>query len=276
MQDQATRLRTLVSQTSAAVGGRSARQLVITGCKGGVGTTTLAVNLAIALRHKGQDVLLVDANPTRGDVATMCRLSGSADVDDVVDGREPIQQAITCGPADIRVLPRYGLRIDTPSASCRRLLRHLEQVSQNYSFVVIDAGSSPLAAEVLWMAATQAVVAVTPDYLSITNAYSLIKSMSRQGVLSTISLIVNKVDDEAQADDVSRRLIDSCARFLQLEVDVLAAVRRDDSLKTAEVNGRVLSCALPDSVASVAIARLADQLAKANVTTNDLKPLTVA
>jgi len=39
------------------------------GARGGVGTTTLALNVSVALQHAGQDVILAEMNPGRGSLA---------------------------------------------------------------------------------------------------------------------------------------------------------------------------------------------------------------
>lgn len=269
--DQASKLRSLVSQ-SAPSGADGARHLVISGCKGGVGTTTLAINLSIALRQQASRVLLVDANPARGDIATMCRLRGDADIDDVLDGRESIEHAIVVGPADIQVLPRFGLRADTPSATCRRLIRHLTQVITAFDYVVIDAGSCPLAAEVLWPSG-DAIVVTTTDFVAVTDAYALIKSMTQQRVPANVGLVVNMHGDKTLADDVAQRLAKSCSQFLQLEVKPLVHIPHDPDLLAAQSDSRAVRCAFPDSVAAVAVSALANRLTADDVVTNDLRSL---
>ena len=66
MDDQAKELRQLVRQHArhdTDDGNPRPRRVVVTSGKGGVGTTTVAVNLAVALARQGPRVLLVDAAP---------------------------------------------------------------------------------------------------------------------------------------------------------------------------------------------------------------------
>ena len=68
MLDQAHDLRRLATEcrpTAARSAGRP-RLLALTGGKGGVGTTTMAIRLATTLTQAGQRTLLVDADPRGG------------------------------------------------------------------------------------------------------------------------------------------------------------------------------------------------------------------
>src|SRR5580698_267253 len=80
MSDQANELRQLVLR--AALHSPSAEQppklIVVTSGKGGVGTTTIAVNLAIALARDGRRTVLVDADLEQADAGRLCHLEEPA------------------------------------------------------------------------------------------------------------------------------------------------------------------------------------------------------
>ena len=75
MHDQADELRELVRRAALEnswVSTAVPRLIVVSGGKGGVGTTTVAVNLAVALAAQGHRTVLVDANLNRGGVGRLC------------------------------------------------------------------------------------------------------------------------------------------------------------------------------------------------------------
>ncbi len=265
MQDQASTLRRLVSRTATADGSGRARQIVVTGCKGGVGTTTLAINLAVSLRKFASRVLLVDANPARGDIAAMCGLKASRDIDDVLFARSSLEQATVDGPAGISILPRFGLPSSAPGAQSRQLVRQLDAVSRVFDFVVIDGGSCPLTAESLWPVADLATVVTTTDNVAITDAYVLIKSMVRNGIVPPVGIIVNQYRNKLLANDALRRLVDSCSRFLNYEVAFQDAVARDPKLSEAADSGRLVVCAYPSSSSANAILEVSRRIAEVDV-----------
>src|SRR3990172_1640495 len=55
------------AQTKAVVVDR-AKMIAFLGAKGGVGTTTLALNISVSLQSRGQDVFLAEFNPGRGSI----------------------------------------------------------------------------------------------------------------------------------------------------------------------------------------------------------------
>ncbi len=262
MQDQAYKLRDLVSRTSPSSheAGRRAIRVVLTGCKGGVGTTTLAINLAVALHSHCERILLVDANEQRGDVAAMCRLRGRQDLDDALMGRSSLQQVMQTGPAGIQVAPRFGLRDGHAVSRLNQLDRHLESVAHRFDFMLIDAGCSPAVAEMLWPVATQAIIVTTTDAVAVLDAYALMKSQSRKNALTQVASVVNRSACDAVAVDVHRRLSESCRRFLQLDLEPLGTVPTDVHLTDAAASGRPVVSWQPGVASSVAMAQIAQRL----------------
>lgn len=266
MQDQASKLRRLVSRIASVEEARSrARLIVLSGCKGGVGTTTVAINLAIGLRKFASRVLLLDANPARGDVAAMCRLNGFKDIDDVLSGRDSIEQVMIAGPAGTQIVPRFGILEGARCANGRQLVRCMDSINHAFDFVVVDAGSCPLTAESLWMAADHAVVVTTTDNVAIMDAYALIKSIARMQSIPSIGCIVNMFDDVALADDVTDRLVDSCKRFLELRLQEFGSVPADPGVPLAMSYGRMVTCASPDAPSSIALIEIARAFASADL-----------
>ena len=79
--------------------------IVVTGGKGGVGTTTVAINLAAALAQNGRRTVLVDTAP-HADAAQLLGVDverGSC-LDDVLAGSLTAADALSAGPAGISLL----------------------------------------------------------------------------------------------------------------------------------------------------------------------------
>jgi MinD-like ATPase involved in chromosome partitioning or flagellar assembly len=120
MQDQADELRQLVLRSAAAARHPAAPPpplIVLHGAKGGVGTTSLAVNLAVSLARAGRRAVLVDADFHQPDATALCGLSDGDSVADVLAGRRTVHEVLQPGPAGIQVVP--GLWAPSALADCR-------------------------------------------------------------------------------------------------------------------------------------------------------------
>ena len=266
--DQADNLRRLVSRNVSSDGPPRGRLTVLSGCKGGVGVTTLSLNVAVALRSQVNRVLLIDCNPHRGDLAAMYRLKGEYGIDDLIARRCTPTEAIGLGPAGIQVIPRFGISDVVTAASCWQLLRQLEEVTHSFDHIVIDAGCCAAVAEVLWPAADSAVVVTTTDQVALTDGYALVKSMHVRNATGNVSFVVNRYRDELRAIDIQERLEKSCQQFLGLEVKSVGRVPFADHWESAVADARSVVCARPASRVSAAIYEIARRVALGVATTS--------
>ncbi len=265
MRDQATELRKLVLRSmrrEAASAGDAPRLLLMAGGKGGVGTTTLAVNLSVAMALNGARVVLVDADLFRSDVATLCGLSDQANVGDVLTARRDIHEVIQLGPAGVQVIPGLWARGDLTEVSetrLERMIKQLRSLRQHADVVIIDAGNGAgKIAQRFWHAADEIVLTTTPDTMAVMDTYAAIKVLGT-AVSSTIRILVNQADDTT-ADNVFQRLSQSCQRFLSRKVHSLGFVAADSTVKDAARAACPLMFHAPDAQAAKCIQKIATTL----------------
>lgn len=121
--------------------------LCVHGCKGGVGTTTLAVQIALMLAGSGEAgrVALCDGDLTFGDVGTLLGLSAPHDLADAAAGLGAEAAIATClaehPETRLRVLPRPARFADALRVTPEDLGRILLQLQETFDHVVVDTGS---------------------------------------------------------------------------------------------------------------------------------------
>src|SRR5262245_58863165 len=131
MMDQAAELRRRMHKGRADASASLPRTFVVAGGKPGVGTTTLAVNLAANLAHDAQRVVLVDADLYQAEVAAECGVAAGFHIGDVLAGRKNIHEALVRGPAGMQVLTGAAsdeVRASATSRAINRLLRQMQSV----------------------------------------------------------------------------------------------------------------------------------------------------
>jgi flagellar biosynthesis protein FlhG len=241
-----------------------ARSLVFTSGKGGVGTSNLALNLAIALGELGQRVVLVDADLGLANIDLLCGLTPASDLGDVLAGDGALADAIVTGPGGVRIVPgAHGMRtlVDALGDGPGRLVRELVELEGSADFLLVDAGSGlgPGIAT-LAAAADEVVVVTTPEPTSVADTHAAIHRFRRLPGPPALRAVVNQAASAGEASDVLVRLSASSRQFLGTVVTGLGHVRADPHVPLAVRARRPFVVAYPGSIASRGVRRLSGAL----------------
>lgn len=195
--------------------GRAGRMLAVAGGKGGVGTTTVAVHLALAaLRGEpSRRVCLIDFDLQTGDVRSLLDLPARRSVADLVGvaddmtGRQ-LDDSLSQHASGLRVLlpPTEGeLGEDVDARAARAILGGLRS---RFDVVVVDVGAVMSEASLVAVEmADVPLVVTTPDVPAMRAANRLLGLWDRLGVRSEgIRTLVNRAsrDSEIQTEMVGR------------------------------------------------------------------------
>jgi flagellar biosynthesis protein FlhG len=243
--------------------------VVVCGGKGGVGTTTVAVNLAIALVREGRRAVLVDADFAGPDVSTLCGLDEPYGAADVLAGRRTVHEVLSRGPGGIQVLPSTrGLTdaADCTPAAQERLVDQLEGLGPHADYVLIDAGcGSGRVMRRFWEAADAVLLVTHPDDVAVMDAYAVIKLVCREQPLrAVVAAVANCVEatagETAPGDDVPARLDRACRRFLGMTVACAGRIPFDPCVPRAAAAESPVLIESPASQASAALQQMASLL----------------
>lgn len=273
MRDQAAELRRLVLRSArerAVESGPVPWLIVLTGGKGGVGATTIAVNLSVALSESGLRVVIVDADLYRADVAALCGLPERSNVSDVLSARRDIHEVLERGPAGIQIVPGIwapGTLPDCGEKAQLRLIGQLRTLGRHADVIVLDAGGGP--SDVLqrfWHEADKVLLVTTADSVSVMDTYATMKMLVDRPQTAPLHIVVNRADSAETARDVEQRIDQSCRRFLGFSVAALGHVPDDPQVSQAAREAVPYVLRYPDAPASRAVeqvaAALANQLAQ--------------
>jgi len=265
MIDQATELRKLVLRSmreSTASAAPPPRLLAVTGGSSGVGVTTIAVNLAVAFAEQGSRVVIVDADLHRADVAALCGLGGHPGLADVLVSRRDIHEVLQRGPAGIQVVPGSPGGLKADDLARERLLRQLKALGRHADTVILDLGSGvheqlvPLCA-----AADDILLVTTPQNSAVMEAYTRVKLAFHDLEPAALELVLNLVETAEQAEDVHRRINQSCHRFLNRSLQLMGFLPPDEAIPAAAVTALPVVLGQPKSPAAESLERLAVTLA---------------
>lgn len=229
---------------------RQPRIIAITGGKGGVGKTSVALNLALTLAREGQKVLLLDGDTDLANISILLGQYPERTLADFIAGRCSLVDTLMAAPFGLHIVPgASGVQqcMDMASDDSFELLRGLAELERRYDYILIDtaAGLQPVVLHMI-AAAAMACVVVTPEPTSLTDAFSLIKVLQRRGYRRIPSVLVNMAQGASQARSVFQRFATAVHRHLNIQPHYLGAIWRDETMRQAVVNQRPVAL-MPES-----------------------------
>lgn len=261
--DQAEMLRVKFSETILSTE-RRPRVLAITSGKGGVGKTNVVANLAIALSNAGQKTLILDADLGLGNLDILFGIIPQYTLEHVLLGDKGLSDVIMKGPGGIHVLPSSSGVEELTALDHEKkliLLSELEQLEKEVDVLLIDTASG-ISSNVCYfnMAAQEIIVVASGEPASITDAYAVMKVMSKQYGEKRFHLLVNLVQGYAEAKEVYRKLSLVAGQFLGVAVEYLGYIPEDDYLRMAVHQQRAVVDLYPQARSSRQFEKLAGKV----------------
>ncbi len=242
------------------------RVIAVTGGKGGVGKTTVAVNLAIAFAHRDKKVMLLDADFGLANVDVLLGLHPKANLHHVIQGSCNLEEVIVEGPAGIKVIPAASGIAEMAALSQEThagIIQAFSELSQDVDVLIVDTAAGISDAVTSFIRAAQEVLVVVCDEpASITDAYATIKLMSREHGIFRFRILANRAVSAQQGHEIYNKILKVTDRFLDVALDYMGYVPEDDYLRKAVKKQRAVVEAFPRSKSAQAFMTLVDKANK--------------
>lgn len=176
------------------------------GGKGGVGKTTTALNVGVALADSGYETVVVDADLGMCNLGQILDSDGGPGIHDVLAGTASVAEALVDGPRGVTVLPGQADLDAMGDADPAGLSPVLNALARDFEFVLIDTGAG-LSHEVLVVLGTAdwTLIVTTPDEMALDDAAGTVDIAAKVDgdVLGTV---VTRATPEGDRETVEDRI----------------------------------------------------------------------
>ncbi len=240
--------------------------IAVTGGKGGVGKTSVAINLATAMNSAGKRVLLLDGDLGLANVDVLLGLSPRQTLAQVLDGTCTLEEVIVETSQGFHVVPAASGVANMANMSASEHLNIVQAFSSlatKLDVLIVDTAAG-IAHGVLQFsqAAQHVLIVVCDEPASITDAYALIKVLSRNHGVRQFQVLSNLCGKSGDGTHLFQKLERVTSRFLDVVLVYAGEVPEDPYLKRAIREQRPVTEAYPASPAAQAFKKLAIKAVK--------------
>ena len=265
--DQAENLRNIIKKQNQK-DLSNARVIAVTSGKGGVGKSSVSINLAVQFTKMGKKVIILDADFGLANIEVMFGVIPKYNLSDLMASGREISEIITEGPEGIKFISGgsgIAKLVNLDKEQVKRLVNKMSELENMADVIIIDtgAGISSTVMEFL-VASPETIIVTTPEPTSITDSYALLKALSmndnfrREDV--SIKMIANRVSTESEGRNLYEKLNMVVSKFLDIDMTYLGIIPMDNNIVKAVMKQKPVSIIYPASASSKHFEEIAEKI----------------
>jgi len=235
--------------------------IAVTGGKGGTGKTTVAVNLATALSQAGRKVLLLDGDLGLANVDVLLGLTPSCTLEQVLSGQRSLEEVILKTRAGVAVVPAasgVARMAKLPLTEHAAIVRAFSTLPGEYDTLIVDTAPGITESVLTFAGAAQhQLFVIRNEPASLTDAYALIKVLSREHRVRHFRVLVNQARSGSDPQALFKRLQRVTDRFLEVVLEYAGEIPDDENVAKAVRAQKTVVEAYPGGATARAYKRLA-------------------
>lgn len=257
MFDQAQVLRIMARKQKS----KQTKIITVTSGKGGVGKSSLVLNLAISLKRKGRKVLVIDTDFGFSNIDVMLGVKTKYDLMSVINHNKDIRDIIEVGHEGVQFISGGSGVYELTKLSEQEVINVVNSIKglENIADTIIFDTGAGVSDNILRLitASDETILVTTPEPTAIVDAYALIKIISEEGISPNLSLVVNQADNPKDAQMASEGLTKIVKKNFDIDINKLGFISRDICMHKAVTRQIPVLVSYPKSIASINIDTLA-------------------
>ncbi|MEO6598179.1 MAG: P-loop NTPase [Planctomycetota bacterium] len=236
---------------------REATVIAFASGKGGTGKSFLTTNVAVGLHRAGRRVAVVDCDFGLANAHLLFGVNPKFSMQHLLDGAATVRDVLVTtpfGPGLVAGGSGVASLAELDASQMQVLARALHWLASCHDVVLLDcaAGLAP-PAMITVLAAQHVVIVTNPEIAALTDAYALIKCLSRQPASPRVHLVVNRVMQLGLGRTTFDRLAEVSRRFAGCEIHYVGEVPEDPSVTQRRLGQPPLLLSMPECTTSHAV-----------------------
>lgn len=240
------------------------RVLTVSAGKGGVGKSSISVNLALSLQKQGNRVAIFDGDLGLANIDVMLGVYASKTIENVILGECHLNDTLIEGPEGIKIIPSVSGIEGMANLSKQQhagIVDAFNELSCEIDYLIIDTAAGISDSVLSFIRSSQEVLIVVRDEpTSITDAYALIKIMHRRYAFNRFNILANFARSSEDGAQLFRKLCRVSDKFLDVSLTYLGDIPNDGLLAQALRVQKPVVMQYPDAKSTKAFRLLADKI----------------
>lgn len=258
--------KTGVGAQGAAGPGRNkpVKVITVTGGKGGVGKSSVSLNIAVALCQMGKKVMLFDADLGLANIDVMLGLKVKQNLGHVLKGECRLKDIIQTGPWGLRIVPASsGLKEMAALTTDQHagLIRAFSDLDEDIDYLIVDTAAGISEMVLAFARAAQYVMLVVcNEPTSVADAYALMKVLANDYEVTNFKIVANQMHSLEEGRTMFGKLISVTDRFLDVNLELVSCIPTDLNMRTAIKRRSCVVDIFPNTPAARAFRSLAKRV----------------
>ena len=241
-----------------------ATSIAVASGKGGVGKTSMSVNLSLTFAQMNKRTTLLDADFGMANAHILLGVKPDYFISDALKGNVSVEQTLCSGPAGLKFASGGSGLIDMLNLDKKtryQTIRLFDEIADETDMLVADVPAGASDSSLAFVsAADKVLIVLVGEPTSFLDAYSLIKAAHLEAGLSNFSVVVNMTQSEAQAKAHFEKFNSIAQKFLDVNLDYVGHLPLSTRIRQSIVSRKPISTEAKDSRENACFQRIAKNI----------------